>query len=132
MAAPRLQSTGLTVGELERYLLSIPWLPSGLAGALRTLGDPATTLPIPVPERMGQAVDTTVGGDRAVLVSGSGAGVRQCRQSAPVGGSQNSAPSCRGLRGGYAAVVWEHLGTVHAIFAQLPAAEVLKLARASG
>lgn len=128
MAAPELESSRLTVSQLERYLLSLPWLPSSLARAIRTLGDPAATLPIPVPQRMGQTRNTTVNGDSAVLVSGSGGAIRVCHQAAAAG-SRRAAPRCHGSAGAYAAVVWEHRGTVRAVFAQLPADQVLAMAR---
>ncbi len=103
MAAPVLQSTGPTVKELMNYLLGIPWLPSGLAQAIRGLGDPAATLPVPVPYRLGASQSTQVGSDPAVLITGPG--------------------------DLYSAVVWEQRGTVHAIFAQLSPDEVMALAR---
>ena len=45
---PTASSTGATASQLERFLLSRGGLPSGLAHELRLLGNPSTTLPVPV------------------------------------------------------------------------------------
>lgn len=100
---PTLDSTGVTVGELESYLLGLPFLPPGLASAIHQLGDPITTLPIPVLPELGQGQPTTVNGDKAVLLGG----------SSPL----------------LAAVIWEHQGTVRAVGGLLDPATVLALAR---
>jgi hypothetical protein len=47
--APVVTSTGVSATELENYLLAQPGISPQLASAIRALGDPSTTLPIPVP-----------------------------------------------------------------------------------
>ncbi len=48
-AAPRVFSTGATAAQLESYLLQMPGVPAELADEIRAIGDPSTTMPIPVP-----------------------------------------------------------------------------------
>lgn len=100
---PTLDSTGVTVGELESYLLGLPFLPPGLAAAIHQLGNPITSLPIPVLPQLGQGQPTTVNGDKAVLLG----------RDSPL----------------LAAVIWEHQGTVRAVGGLLDPATVLALAR---
>ena len=47
--APRVYSTGATTREIEEYLLSMPGVAPQLADEIRAIGDPSTTMPIPVP-----------------------------------------------------------------------------------
>jgi len=47
--APRVFSTGATAREIEDYLLSMPGVAPQLADEIRAIGDPSTTMPIPVP-----------------------------------------------------------------------------------
>jgi Putative zinc-finger len=47
--APSVTSTGASVAEIEQYLLAQPGISPDLAAAIRSIGDPTTTLPIPVP-----------------------------------------------------------------------------------
>ena len=47
--APTATSTRVTVKQLESYLLSLPGVSPQLAGAIKAISDPSTTLPIPVP-----------------------------------------------------------------------------------
>ncbi|HVB53831.1 MAG TPA: hypothetical protein VNF24_06520 [Candidatus Acidoferrales bacterium] len=100
---PILDSTGATVAQLENYLLSLPFLPPSLAAAIHQLGNPITTLPIPVLPGLGQPQATTVHREKAVLF---GAGSQLL-----------------------AAVVWEQQGTVRAVGGLLDPATVLALAR---
>jgi hypothetical protein len=46
---PRVSSTGATVREIESFLLQQPGVPPALAAQIAAIGDPATTLPIPIP-----------------------------------------------------------------------------------
>jgi len=100
---PTLDSTGATVAELEHYLLGLPFLPPGLASAIHQLGNPITTLPIPVLPGLGQSQTTTVNGDQAVLFGGD---------------SQL-----------LSAVIWEHQGTVRVVGGLLDPGTVEALAR---
>jgi hypothetical protein len=47
--APRVYSTRATTREIEDYLLSMPGVAPQLADEIRAIGDPSTTMPIPVP-----------------------------------------------------------------------------------
>ncbi|HET9342108.1 MAG TPA: hypothetical protein VFO25_04200 [Candidatus Eremiobacteraceae bacterium] len=47
--APRVYSTGATTREIEDYLLAMPGVAPQLADEIRAIGDPSTTMPIPVP-----------------------------------------------------------------------------------
>jgi hypothetical protein len=48
MKTPHVTSSGVTVKQLEDYLLSQPGVSPQLAAQIRAIGDPATTLPIPI------------------------------------------------------------------------------------
>ena len=98
-----LPGPGATVAELEHYLLGLPFLPPGLASAIHQLGNPITTLPIPVLPGLGQSQTTTVNGDQAVLLGGD---------------SQL-----------LSAVIWEHQGTVRVVGGLLDPGTVEALAR---
>ena len=56
--APVVSSDGASVAEIQAYLLSQPGVSPALAAQIRAMGDPASTLPVPVP--LGQASATTV------------------------------------------------------------------------
>jgi anti-sigma factor RsiW len=47
--APVATASGVTAKELQQYLLAQPGISEQLANAVRALGDPTTTWPIPVP-----------------------------------------------------------------------------------
>jgi hypothetical protein len=49
MVAPTINSTGASVSDLEAYLLAQPGISPDLANAIKSIGDPTTTLPIPIP-----------------------------------------------------------------------------------
>jgi hypothetical protein len=100
---PVVESTGVTVPELEHYLLSLPFLPPALATAIRQLGNPLTTLPIPILPAMGKSQATTVNGAKAVLLA-----------------LDNQMLT---------AVVWENHGMVRAVGGLLSSEAVLALAR---
>jgi hypothetical protein len=46
---PTVSSSGADLATLESYLLSQPGISPGLAAQIRAIGDPGSTLPIPVP-----------------------------------------------------------------------------------
>jgi hypothetical protein len=56
--APTAASDGASVAEIQAYLLSQPSVSPALAAQIRAIGDPASTLPVPIP--LGQASATTV------------------------------------------------------------------------
>jgi hypothetical protein len=47
--APTIQATGASVSDLEQYLLAQPGISPQLAQAIKDIGDPTSTLPIPIP-----------------------------------------------------------------------------------
>ena len=49
MKSPTVTSSGASVQEIEDYLISLPGFPEDLAAQIRAIGDPTTTLPVPVP-----------------------------------------------------------------------------------
>ncbi len=55
MKAPVVTSTGVTVTDLETYLLSQPGISPQLVSAIKSIGDPTSTMPIPVPVNMAAA-----------------------------------------------------------------------------
>lgn len=77
MRSPTLASTGPSVREIEDYLLSVPGFPAGLAAQLRALGDPTTTLPLPIPVDRASTSQADVNGVEAEVIgddTGLGAG----------------------------------------------------------
>lgn len=49
---PTVTSTGVTAKQLESYLLAQPGISKNLAAQIRAIGDPTTTLPVPIPAGM--------------------------------------------------------------------------------
>jgi hypothetical protein len=75
---PRVLSTGVSARQIEGYLLNMPGVPPGLAAQIVRIGDPETTLPIPVPIDRARAQPVIVQGVRGLAVgdnTGVGAGV---------------------------------------------------------
>jgi hypothetical protein len=106
MERPTASSTGATATQLETFLLSRPGLPSGLAQELRLLGNPGTTLPVPVPPGM-SAQQLKIGGASAVLLT-------------------EPADAASG-------VIWESQdGVVHGVGGLLDSGDVLSVARQIG
>jgi hypothetical protein len=106
MRRPLASSTGATASELEKFLLSQPGIPSGLAEQLKLLGNPATVLPVPVPSGASEQ-QLTIGGASAVLVTD--------RSGAASG------------------VIWESRdGIVHGVGGLLDSGDVLRVARQVG
>jgi hypothetical protein len=106
MRRPAASSTGASARQLESFLLSRGGLPGDLAQELRLIGDPGTTLPVPVPTGM-SVRQLTIGGAPAVLIAD---------------------PS-----GVAAGVIWESRdGLVHAVGGLLDSKDVLSVARQIG
>jgi hypothetical protein len=77
-AVPMVSSTQVTAKQLEAYILSVPGLSPELAAAIRSIGDPATTLPIPVPVEYATSSKVSINGDPGVALgdnTGLGSGV---------------------------------------------------------
>ena len=60
--APVVTSDGVTVDQLRTYLLQQPGVSPQLAAAIRAIGDPASTLPVPVPAELAVSHPVTVQG----------------------------------------------------------------------
>jgi len=76
--APVVTSTGVSVTELEDYLLKQPGITPQLAADIKAIGDPTHTLPIPVPVGYATSSDVTVQGVQGVALgdnTGAGAAV---------------------------------------------------------
>ncbi len=76
--APTVGSDGATVAELQAYLLSQPSVSPALAAQIRAIGDPASTLPVPIPVGQAQAKNVSVHGTTGLFVgdsTGLGSGV---------------------------------------------------------
>ena len=58
--APTVSSDGVTVAELQSYLLQQPGVSPQLAAAIRAIGDPSSTLPVPVPAELAVSHPLTV------------------------------------------------------------------------
>jgi len=99
---PRVGSSGASVRDIERYLLAQPGVPPQLAAEIAAIGDPSTTLPIPIPIEKAYAQPVIVAGARG-LAMGDNTGL----------GS---------------AVVWQDRGMLHAVAGALTMRDVLAVA----
>src|SRR5712691_338638 len=66
--APTVASDGVTVDELRAYLLRQPGISPQLAAAIRAIGDPASTLPVPVPAELAISHPVTVQGVQGLYI----------------------------------------------------------------
>jgi hypothetical protein len=67
-AEPRVTSSGAPLKQIERYVLRIPGVSPQLAKQIQSIGDPTTTLPIPVPVNWAFAQHVSVQGHPGLLV----------------------------------------------------------------
>jgi hypothetical protein len=102
---PTVTSTGVTVQQLEEYLLSVPGIPAGVASEIRALGDPTKTIPIPIPVDLASGSPVSINGASGLLIGDS-----------------------TGLG---SAVIWQHNGVVYAIAGTVTSNEVLGIARST-
>lgn len=100
--APTVSSTGVTVAELQQYLINQPGVSPELTAAIMGIADPSSTLPIPIP--LGRA------NSHAVQVQGV--------SGLAIGDST-------GLGSG---VIWQKNGIVYAVGGPLGENEVLNIA----
>lgn len=100
--APRVSSTGVTVKQLEDYVLSLPGVSPDLAASIRSIGDPTSTLPIPIPMNLAQSESVTVQGVQGVAVGDS--------------------------TGMGSVVVWVKDGIIHGVGGTLPESQVIDIA----
>jgi hypothetical protein len=70
MKSPTVTSSGASVQEIEDYLISLPGFPQDLASQIRSIGDPTTTLPVPVPTGQ-QSHQVDIQGVRGLFVGDS-------------------------------------------------------------
>jgi hypothetical protein len=78
MRAPIVSSTGVSVKDLEDYVLSLPQVSPDLARQIRSIGDPTATLPVPIPVDLVNAQSVDVQGVKGIEVgdnTGLGSGV---------------------------------------------------------
>ena len=68
---PVVSSNGVTVKELQDYLLSQPGISPELAARVRAIADPQTTLPVPVPVNYTFTRSVTVQGQPGLLLGDS-------------------------------------------------------------
>jgi hypothetical protein len=102
MVAPLVTSTGANLKELEDYVFSLPGTSQQLATELRSINDPTSTLPIPVPSSFAHADPVTVQGVKGEAI-GDNTGVGSL-------------------------VVWEKGGVVYAVGGTLPLSQVESVA----
>jgi hypothetical protein len=87
-SAPVATSTQVSVQSLEAYLLSQPGLSPELTAAIKAIGDPSTTLPIPVPVQFATSSSVDVQGVKGLALgdnTGVGAGVIWVKNSVVYG-----------------------------------------------
>ena len=68
---PVVQSDGVTVEQLQQYLLAQPGITPQLAAQIRAIKDPSSTLPIPIPVDMATSKTVTVQGQPGVFIGDS-------------------------------------------------------------
>lgn len=68
---PVVQSDGVTVEQLQSYLLSQPGISPQLAAQVRAIKDPSSTLPVPIPVDMATSKKVTVQGVEGIFVGDS-------------------------------------------------------------
>lgn len=76
--APTASTNGATLQQLESWLLAQPGIPPTLAAEIRAIGEPGSTLPIPIVSGFMTSQSVTIDGVQGVLVgdsTGLGAGV---------------------------------------------------------
>ncbi len=68
---PVVQSDGVTVEQLQSYLLAQPGISPQLAAQIRAIKDPSSTLPVPIPVDMATSKKVTVQGVEGIFVGDS-------------------------------------------------------------
>ena len=69
--APVVQSDGVTVEQLQAYLLAQPGISPSLAAQIKAIKDPSSTLPVPIPVDMATSKQISVQGVQGVFVGDS-------------------------------------------------------------
>jgi uncharacterized protein DUF4367 len=101
-SAPRATSTQLTVKQIEDYVLAQPGISPELKAAVKAIGNPSTTLLIPIPVQYASSKNITVQGVPGVAL-GDNTGVG-------------------------AAVIWEKNGVVYAIAGSIKQSDAIAIA----
>ena len=102
-ARPTASTNGATLQRLEAFLLAQPGISASLAAEIRAIGQPASTLPIPIVSGSMTSQNITIDG---------------------VAGVVTGDPSGLGT-----AVIWEKDGVVHAVAGTLARTEVVAIAQ---
>lgn len=68
-------SSQVTVKQIEEYLIAVPGVSDQLKAALAAIGDPSTTMPIPVPVEFATSSKTTIRGTIDAVALGDNTGV---------------------------------------------------------
>ncbi|HEY8740527.1 MAG TPA: hypothetical protein VIN56_08045 [Candidatus Dormibacteraeota bacterium] len=103
MTTPKVVSSGASVRVLEGYLTSLPGVPADLAAEIGQIGDPTSTLPVPVPTGQGShQVDIMGQGDGLFVGDSTGLG---------------------------AGVIWQKDGVLYAVVGTLNEKDVVSIAR---
>jgi len=103
MKAPVLYSDGPSVVQYEDALLSMPGIPPSLASQLKALGDPSSTLPIPIPTSLASAHSADINGAPGLVIG-----------------------DTTGIASG---VIWQSHGLVFAVAGSLTDRQVVAIAR---
>ena len=101
--SPRVTSSGATAMEIETYLLQMPGMAPQLADQIRAIGDPSTTMPIPIPIDKSYAQDVVVDGTKGLAIG----------DDTGVGGM----------------IVWQKNGIVYGVGGALPQRELMEVAQ---
>jgi hypothetical protein len=67
-SAPTAVSTQVSLKQMEAYLVSMPGVSKELKAAINAIGDPSTTLPIPIPVQYATSTTVTVQGVKGVAL----------------------------------------------------------------
>lgn len=103
MKAPTLSSDGPSLTQYENALLSMPGIPASFAAQIKALGNPSTTLPIPIPTSLASSSAVAINGATGLLI-GDSTGIAS-------------------------AVIWQSHGSLYAVVGTLTSSEVVSIAR---
>jgi hypothetical protein len=101
--SPHVTSNGATAMEIESYLLQMPGVAPQLAEQIRAIGDPSTTMPIPIPIDKSFSQDVVVDGAKGLAIG----------DDTGVGGM----------------IVWQKNGIVYGVGGALPQRELMEVAQ---
>jgi hypothetical protein len=99
---PRVTSSGASITAIENYILRLPGVSKQLAAQVKAIGNPATSLPIPVPVNRAYAQRVTVNGASGIAI-GDNTGVASI-------------------------VIWQKAGTVYGVGGAFTQDQVLRVA----